>query len=176
VDDVAPDRRLLDQLARLGTHPWSGTVWRCTFADNPPGKANVRGARWNPPGLEALYASLERATAIAESDHLIGAQPLRPRARRTVHQLQIELRALIKLTDRSLLAALGVDEAALSADDFRACQAVGGAAAFLHLDGLLVPSARNPGENVVIFFTGGTEPPEVHTLGSEVLDAGPRGR
>lgn len=176
MDQFAPDRQLLDQLARLGTRPWSGTVWRCTFADNPPDRANVRGARWNPPGLEALYASLERATALAESDHLIAVQPLQPRTRRTLHHLRIELRHVIDLSDRRLLASLGVDEDALSADDYRACQALGGAAAFLHIDGLVVPSARHAGENVVVFFTGGTETPAVHVLGSEVLEAGPEGR
>ena len=39
--------------------------------------ANTRGARWNPPGLAAIYTSEERDTAIAEGQHAIDMQPLR---------------------------------------------------------------------------------------------------
>lgn len=121
-----PDPRLLETLARLEPTSWSGRVWRHTFADNPPDKANGRGARWNPPGADALYASLERDTALAEAEHQMASQPIRPKAKRTIHQLDFELSSVLDLTDPVLLEGLGVDTAALSRVDFTACQVVGG--------------------------------------------------
>jgi RES domain-containing protein len=170
VERSAPNPVLLDRLSRLEPHAWSGTVWRHTFADNPPETTNTRGARWNPRGVEVLYTSLDRSTAIAEADHLIAIQPVRPRAKRTIHRLEIGLGSLLDLTDRAILASLGVDDEALSGDDHSRCQAVGGAAAFLHFDGILVPSARSPGRNVVILFEGSRPLPRLRVVESERLD------
>lgn len=64
MDRPNPDPTILARLAALDAGPWSGEVWRHTFADSPPDKRNVRGARWNPPGVEALYTSLDEATAL----------------------------------------------------------------------------------------------------------------
>src|SRR5262245_895784 len=117
-----PDRAVLEVLAGLPSIPWAGMVWRHTFADNPPDKANGRGARWNPPGTDALYVSLDRDTAVAEADHQIAMQPVRPRARRTIHQLGINLSNVLDLTDPNLLDRLGIDREALAALDFESCQ------------------------------------------------------
>jgi RES domain-containing protein len=170
MEKFEPDRALLDRLSALEPRAWSGTVWRHTFADNPPDKTNARGARWNPPGVEVLYTSLDRSTAIAEADHLIEIQPVRPRAKRTIHRLEIGLKFLLDLSDRALLATLGVDDEALSSDDHSRCRAVGGAAAFLHFDGIIVPSARTPGHNIVILFEGTDPLPDIRVVESEVLD------
>lgn len=164
-----PDRLISERLAEVEPVEWTGDVWRHTLAGYPPDRRNVHGARWNPPGVEALYVSLERDTAIAEGDYLIASQPLRPAAKRTVHRLRISLSALVDLTDPVLLEALGVDQDALTSDDHRACQAVGAAAVFLHLDGILVPSARHPGANIVILFTAGDVAPEIDVLDSQTL-------
>jgi RES domain-containing protein len=170
VKTFEPDPDLLDRLSRLEAHAWSGTVWRHTLADNPPDKTNTRGARWNPPGVEALYASLDRSTAVAEGDHLIETQSLPLKAKRTVHRLDVQLKCVLDLSDPRLLVSLGVDEQALAGDDTARCQAVGGAAAFLHSDGIIVPSARHPGHNLVILFEGGSDQPEIVLVESEALD------
>ena len=166
MDRPNPDATILATLAALDAGPWSGEVWRHTFANNPPDKPNVRGARWNPPGVEALYTSLDEATALAEADHLIAMQPLRPRATRTLHRLAIALKSVVELTDSSLLELLGVDQEALASDHHAACQAVGAAAAFLHLDGIVVPSARSPGHNIVILFAGVDSLPDIRVIDS----------
>ena len=67
---------LLDLLEGLGTTPWAGEVYRHMFADYPPTRINTSGARWNPPGDSAIYASLERNTAIAEGEHALAIEPL----------------------------------------------------------------------------------------------------
>jgi RES domain-containing protein len=146
------DPDLLDTLEALGTGPFVGEVWRHMFAGLDPVRPNTRGARWNPPGVAAIYSSLERATATAEGDHVIASQPVRPRATRQVHRIAVQLAAVIDLTDRAQLAAVGVDDTALGDPDHAPCRRVGGAAYWLGADGLLVPSARASGTNLVIFI------------------------
>lgn len=160
---------MLEAIARIAPQPWTGEVWRHTFGSQPPDRTNTRGARWNPPGVEALYASLERETALAEADHLLSVQPIPPRATRNMHRLRLSLEAMIDLRDPTVLAELGIDPVALATDDYSLCQAIGGAAAFLELDGLIVASARAPGSNVVIMFVGAGRFPGVEVLSSEVL-------
>jgi RES domain-containing protein len=169
VEKFEPDPALLGRLAKLEQHAWSGTVWRHTLADYPADAPNTRGARWNPKGVEALYTSLDRPTAIAEGDYLIESQPVLLHAKRTIHRLQVELKSVLDLTDRELLASLGIDDEALRGDDQSRCQAVGGAAAFLKSDGIIVPSARSPGHNLVILFEYVDTVPEVRVLQSEAL-------
>lgn len=170
-----PDAAVLKALARLNPSAWSGQVWRHTFADNPPDKANGRGARWNPPGTDALYVSLERDGAIAEAEHQIAMQPVRPHAKRTLHRLRLELSNVLDLTDRSLLGSLGINDESLASIDFAACRRVGGAAAFLRHDGILVPSARHAGVNLVVFVSNQAPDAEIRRVASEVIDPGPAG-
>ena len=86
------DPQLLDQIEQLGTRVFDGHVWRHMFNDFPPELVNTRGARWNPPGTSAIYTSIERGTALAEAQHAIDSQPLRPRPRRRVmYELHIAL-------------------------------------------------------------------------------------
>ena len=172
METFKPDPSLLEAIAELKPSTWSGRVWRHTFADNPPDKANGRGARWNPPGTDALYVSLDRETVLAEAEHQIASQPIRPKAKRMIHQLDLELASVLPLTDPVLLEGLGVDAAALSRVDFTACQVVGGAAAFLGHDGILVPSGRHPGVNLVVFVSNQRADADLRVIDSEVIDPG----
>jgi RES domain-containing protein len=45
------------------------------FGDYPPDAENILGARWNPPGVAAIYTSLTREGALAEAEHQIAIQP-----------------------------------------------------------------------------------------------------
>lgn len=121
------------------------------FDPFPPERVNIRGARWNPPETPAIYTSLERTTALAEADYYIDLQPLRPRATRTIYTLSIALQSVLTLTDWSLLHAFGITEQTFSSQEYSATQIVGGAAEWLKHDGILVPSARAFGTNLVIF-------------------------
>jgi RES domain-containing protein len=64
---------------------------------------NERGARWNPPNVPTLYASLDRDTAIAEGDHLIALQGLPLKTVRSIHTVAVELHNVLELTDEHLL-------------------------------------------------------------------------
>jgi RES domain-containing protein len=91
-------------------------------------------------------------------------------AKRTIHRLEVELKSVLDLTDRELLASLDIDDEALGSDDHSRCQAVGGAAAFLKSDGIIVPSARSPGHNLVILFEYVDPVAELRVVQSEALD------
>jgi RES domain-containing protein len=70
---------------------------------------------------------------------------------REIHTFSLSLKSVLDLTDRQLLARLGIDDAALSDIDYSRCQIVGGAVERLRNDGLLIPSVRGPGNNLVVF-------------------------
>lgn len=167
------DRELLEQLDKLPAAPWQGIVYRHMFADYSPDRENTRGARWNPPGTPAIYTSVERALALAEAEYQIGLQPVRPRVRRTIYGIAVTLGSALDLTDRAALACLGVGEAELESLDHTACQRIGGAVEWLGHDGLLVPSARGPGTNLVIFPNQQRADYEFRVIDAEVLPKEP---
>jgi len=146
-----PDPRIVEILARLDETGFEGEVWKHTLPGQPPEAANTKGARWNPPDVPAIYVALERATATAEGDHLVSMQPRPIRGARTLHRGRVTLRRVLDLRDPIVLNGLGVGESELSSADQSACRQVGGAAEWLGFDGLIVPSARGPGANLVIF-------------------------
>ena len=141
-------RALLERLGALPARAWSGRTFRWTFPGTPPDRANSRGARWNPPGIAALYTSLSRDGVLAESNYLISAQGIAPTRARHIHTFELSLRSVLEVTDRMLLARLGVDEDALGSVDLSNCQRVGGAVERLGHDGLVVPSARSAADNL----------------------------
>jgi RES domain-containing protein len=141
---------LLDRLQAITPAPWSGRAFRHMFGDYPPDAENTRGARWNPPGVAAIYTSLAREGALAEAEHQIAVQPIPPRARRSIYTLELSLTGVLDLTDTEVLQDLGIGPAELTADDMIACRQLGGAVHWLKRDGLLLPSARSPSTNLVI--------------------------
>jgi RES domain-containing protein len=142
---------LLDKLQGEPSGPFDALVYRHMFGDNSPFLVNTRGARWNPPEVGAIYTSLQRDGALAEADYRISLEPFRPKSRRTLHEIAVELAKTLDLSDGTLLAALGIDQDELSSTDLSRCQEIGGATAYLGYDGLLVPSARHGSTNLVIF-------------------------
>ena len=104
-----------------------------------------------PPGVAAIYTSLAREGALAEAEHQIAVQSIPPRAKRTIYTVEFTLASVLDLTDSELLQSLGVGQAELTADDMAACRQLGGAVHWLQRDGLLLPSARSPSTNLVIF-------------------------
>jgi RES domain-containing protein len=143
---------MLDVLQSAPASEWSGTVYRHMFGAHSPSRFNTEGARWNAPGLAAIYTSCERETALAEADYYISLQPLRPRAKRTLFTIHVSLKNVIDLTATDLLPRLGITDDALSGVDHIPCRTVGGAVNWLGHHGVLVPSARRVGgTNLVIF-------------------------
>lgn len=152
------DEQLLESVARLPAGSLETVVWRHTFGDNDPQRANIGGARWNPRGVDAIYASLERQTSIAEGEYRVQLEPLRPRIRRSVHKMEVRLARVLDLTGKPSLDAVGLTRQDLASTDMERTQAVGWAAERLGCDGLLVPSVRGEGGTNLVIFPNRMEP------------------
>ena len=162
---------LLDRLQAAAASPWQGRAFRHMFADYPPDAENTRGARWNPAEVAAVYTSLTRDGVIAEANHQIALQPLPPRVKRTVYEIDIALTSVVDLTGSEALVSLDLASDDIAGDDMTACQQIGGAAAWLGRDGVLVPSARSDAVNLVIFAANREPDTRFDVLASEPLDS-----
>jgi len=58
---------------------------------------------------------------------------------------------MLDLRGKALLEVMGIREEELTGANHIPCQMVGGAAAWLGFDAILVPSARHEGDNLVVF-------------------------
>jgi RES domain-containing protein len=142
---------IVRKLESLPVKEWSGTVYRHMFGDLRPDRENTRGARWNPPETPAIYSSLERKTAVAEGKQLADLHPIEPSVERKIYTIKVRLSRVIDLSDWNVLRELGVERELFDADDYTATQLVGGSAEWLGCDGMIVPSAREEGFNLVVF-------------------------
>src|SRR5258707_15216090 len=101
------------------------------FGPNPPDKENTVGARWNPPEVPAIYASVEIETAKSEGDYYIEMQPLGPKAERRLHRIRVTLASTLDLRDWAVLEQLDIDRESFNAPEPIRCKQVGGAIAHL---------------------------------------------
>ncbi|MGH9305493.1 MAG: RES family NAD+ phosphorylase [Acidimicrobiales bacterium] len=152
------ESELLAIVSALPCIDWQGRAWRHMFNDYPPQRINTGGARWNPPGVGAIYLTLDPATALAEGQHAIDVQPRRTHARRVLYQVELSVSQLVDLTAPGALKRVSLTASDIGNDDHTACRRVGAAVAELGRGGLLVPSARTPGTNLVVLIDpGGAE-------------------
>jgi RES domain-containing protein len=139
------------------------------FGDLRPDRENTRGARWNPPETPAIYSSLEQKTAVAEGKHLADLHPIEPSVERKVYTIKVRLSRVIDLSDWKLLKELGVERKLFDTDDYAPTQLIGGSAEWLGCDGMIVPSAREKGLNLVVFPRKAEITDYFDTVGVEVL-------
>jgi RES domain-containing protein len=130
------------------------------FASQPPLKPNVRGARWNPKDVSALYMSLSEATARSEFAYVLRSQPVPPAVSLASHAINVRLTRTIEL-DANCLIELGIDIIRLpdGITGWTPCQEVGGAVAFLGIEGLIVPSVRHASGRNLVAYTDEIAPP-----------------
>jgi RES domain-containing protein len=145
---------LENALASLQSSAWSGSVYRVMLNDYPPDRENTQGARWNPPDVAAIYTCFEPAVCIAEIEYSLARQP-RPVKRdlgRTLYEIEVTLAAVVDLAPLlPQLDKIGIGTAHLFADDMKTSQEVGRLVTWFGFDGLIVPSARSEGKNLVIY-------------------------
>ena len=145
------DRELLDALEALGGEAYRGETWRATWASRHP-LTGDGGGRWHPPGaFEALYTSLEADGALAEVYYHLSRAPVFSSAHMRLNRLRVETERTLRL-DRADLARLGIDAAVFQSMDYTRSHEIGAAAYLLEFDSMMVPSARGPSLNLVLFL------------------------
>lgn len=125
--------------------------------------AGYYGGRWNPPGITAIYSSLDPITATKESyqeftNYGFKQENIKPRV---MAGARVKVHRLLDLTDAKIRRKLGFRLDELTAEDWHAIQsegeeswtqAIGRGCRAAGFEGLLAPSARHrSGKNVVVF-------------------------
>jgi RES domain-containing protein len=137
---------LRGRIARAGRNP--------LLATSPKG-------RWDDGSFDVLYTALEPDTARAEVHyHLTRLQPVFPSALQVhLHELKADLHNVLVFERIDDLAPFGVEAALYGSSEYAKLQSeysvtqqIGEAAHFLGADALIVPSARWPGKNLVVFL------------------------
>lgn len=150
---VSHDIGLLDALSQLHETSFHGAFWRVVHGTRSPLDGSIGAGRWNRRESEVLYCALERDGALSEiSFHISRQQSVFPsRLRSAVHEMQAQFEKVLDLTDITVLAKLGVDMQRYQEILYVQTQKVGEAVGFLGFEAMLVPNARHPSTNLVIF-------------------------
>jgi hypothetical protein len=148
------DRAILDALEALDPETFAGDVWRITRKGREALRGSNAHGRWSPSGeFEVLDTSLTRDGALAEIGYRLSLEPVRPsRLKHQLHTIAAKTERTLRFADVARLGPLGVEVAKYATFDYGATQAIAAAAHFLEFDGLIVPSARAPGANLVVFL------------------------
>ncbi len=147
------DLGLLDALADIPETVFDGEFWRAVHGARSPLDGSKGAGRWNLRESEVLYCALERDGALSEIFfHINRQQSVFPsRLRSAVYRMRAGFGKVIDLCDMELLRRLGVDPAGYREILYRDTQRIGEAVGFLGFEAMLVPNARHPGDNLVVF-------------------------
>lgn len=125
--------------------------------------AGYYGGRWNPPGIKAVYGSLDPVTATKEVfqqflKYGFKSADIKPRVMAGV---RVKVHRLLDLTDAKIRRKIGFGLADLTEEDWAAIQstgeeswtqAIGRGCRSAGFEGLLAPSAQHrAGINVILF-------------------------
>jgi RES domain-containing protein len=156
------DPALLEALATFSDETFDGKVFRVTGRSADPLAFSQNGGRWAPPSsylsVPILYTGLTRETALAEVASYLALVTPTPSRIMVLHHLQITARRVVRLSTADL-ERLGISAAAYSERNYARpgqsppsrSQEIGAALSFLGFDGLIAPSARWPGDNLMVF-------------------------
>lgn len=153
-----PAAELVDQVGSLGTTSVDTVAFRHVSPTIDPRSgtgARIHGGRWNPPGSYAtLYFGTDVETVIEEFHRLARRQGLDVGdfVPRDLCRFHVHLESILDLTASESRAAVGLSDALLRRDDPTYCQAIGEAAHYLGLEGIVVPSAAGPGTVLAVFL------------------------
>lgn len=158
---------LAEGLRRLASraNAWRGLFYRtssprwASSGDLVSGEGSRRfGGRWNPPGIRTVYGSSSPELSLSEAlaaTRTLGIPDERVLPRVTVAG-HARLASVLRL-DARVRRSLHLSRGELLEPDWRAgaselpSQALGRLAHALGFEGLLVPSAAGPGDNLVVF-------------------------
>ena len=165
------DGEILDYLEALDPVERDITVWRTVRAQRDPTRGTVAAGRWSPPGeFEVLYTSKQEAGSLAEIGYRLMLEPVWPsKILHELHRLQVRLERVFDLSDFTTLERLGITERAYESHDYSRTQEVAAAARFLEADGIIVPNARHPSINLVVFVDR-ADGDDIRVLESKAVD------
>lgn len=155
------DDELVERIDQLGATASSGTTYRYTTARRDPlsgAGARLNGGRWNPPDIFAtVYLGTPLEATAGELDRLAESQGTTPerllRVPYLLHTVEVTDLQVLDLTRTAALDRLGITLEDIGDEDWTACQAIGQAAWFLGLGGVLAPSASGAGLVLAAFET-----------------------
>jgi RES domain-containing protein len=169
-DRMARDLALLDALDSLPREEFEGTAWRIVRKGRDPLQGSPSGARWDPGTFDVLYAALERDGALSEIHFHLSRQPVFPsNTRFFLVEMLVRVRHVLRLPDMAALEKFGIDRVRFPELQYARSQEIGDGAQFLGFSGLIVPSARWGGLNLVL-FTDQLSPDALSMQSKEVID------
>ena len=152
-EDRVHDPDLLDALEAMEPRSFDGIVWRVTLATRDPLVGGTGRGRWHPPNdFEALYTSTEEHGAMAEVYSHLSRAPVFSSSQVRINTLQVRTERTLFFDDLESLGTVGVDAEGFRKGSYARTREIGAAARFLDIDGLLVPSARWPCTNLILFL------------------------
>lgn len=153
------DPELLEPLQQMPTRQLQSKLWRIARAGRDPLLATSPKGRWDDGSFDVVYTALDADTARAELHwHVTRGQPVFPSTLQlNLHELELRAESAIAFQSMSDLEPFGVvphrfgslDYAKLQ-EEYSVTQRIGEAAHFLGHDAIVVPSARWPGQNLVV--------------------------
>lgn len=151
-DRTARDLALLDALDANPRESFEGSAWRILRQGRDPLLGSPSGARWDPGDFDVIYAALDREGALAEIHFHLSRQPIFPSKDHFVlYELSASVQNLLRLPDLASLERLGIERTRYAELIYARTQEIGDAAQFLGFAGMIVPSARWNGLNLVLF-------------------------
>lgn len=166
----ARDPDLLDALDAHKGVAFEGDVWRIVREGRDVLLGYPSKARCDPGGFDVIYTSLQREGSLAEIYFHLSRQPVFPsQVKSVLSRISVSTRRTLKLADLAAIEALGVSTEHYAGLDYGRTQEIGDAANFLGFDGILAPSARWDGQNLVL-FTNRFAPDDLVIVEQETVD------
>jgi RES domain-containing protein len=171
-------KALLDAIEAEAAAAFAGSVWRVVTDGFDPLRPARAGGRWDDGTFDVLYTSTEREGALAEAwFHVARGQPIVPsKPSKRIFEIEAELSRVLDLTADGKLAALGVNMATYGrlnyiqrTNEYPTLQQIAEVAFFYEYEAIIVPNARWPTSNAVI-FTENTRPAQLVVVDSETVD------
>jgi RES domain-containing protein len=151
-DRKARDLKLLDAVDAAPRKTFKGDVWRVARQGRDALNGSRIPARWNPGTFDALYTSLAANTALSEIYFHLARQPVFPsKLQSSLHRIAVDVSELLLLNTLDELSRLDVDSSGYNGLDYTRTQDIADAAYFLGFHGLIAPSARASGLNLILF-------------------------
>jgi RES domain len=153
INERVHDSEMLDILEQLDPRTFAGDAWRVVRSGRDPMRGSTANGRWGASGeFEVLYTACDRDGALAEIGYRMSLEPIWPsKIGHDVYRVEAALDRVLDLTDFVLLESLGIREDSYEGHRYNAEQAVSAAARFLGFQAILVPNARYPGNNLVVY-------------------------